>query len=145
MEHEHIISGLMRKRAEIAGEIAVLHDQLRAQQADLAHVEAAMKLFQPDIDFSGARVSRKPGDKSAGYGDMSRAVRDALRDASDWMTLRAIQENVMTARGMDLGDREMGVIVRKRAGAALRNLKRRGQAEDRHGAGLAMEWRLKGA
>ena len=60
MENEHIISGLLRKRADIAGEIAVLHDKLRAQQTDLAAVESTLKLFQPDIDFSGARVSRKP-------------------------------------------------------------------------------------
>ncbi len=142
MENEHIVSGLLRKRADIAGEIAVLHDKLRAQQADLAHVESTLKLFQPDIDFSGARVSRKPGAQSAGYGGMSRAVRDALRDAADWMTLRALQENVMTARGMDLEDSALCAVVRKRIAGALRNLKRRGQAEDRHGVGLAMEWRL---
>ncbi len=143
MEKEHILGGLLRKRADIAGEIAVLHDQLRAQQADLAHVEATLKLFQPDIDFTGVRVSRKPGKLSAGYGEMSKHVRDAMRDASDWLTLKQIQETVMTARGMDLGDNALCVVVRKRIGAALRNLKRRGQAEDRHGVGLAMEWRLR--
>ena len=65
-----------------------------------------------------------------------------MRDASDWLTLKQIQETVMTARGMDLSDEEMAVVVRKRVGATLRNLKRREQAEDRHGLGLAMEWRL---
>ena len=144
MEKEHVLGGLLRKRADIAGEIAVLHDQIRAQQADLAHVEATLKLFQPDIDFTGARVSRKPGKLSAGYGEMSKHVRDAMRDAPDWLTLKQIQETVMTARGMDLGDDELAGVVRKRVGATLRNLKRRGQAEDRHGLGLAMEWRLAG-
>ncbi len=142
MEHEHILGGLLRKRADIAGEIAVLHDQLRSQQADLAHVEATLKLFQPDINFTGARVSRKPGKLSAGYGEMSKHVRDAMRDAPGWMTLKQLQEAVMTARGMDADDAELAGTVRKRVGATLRNLKRREQAEDRHGVGLAMEWRL---
>ena len=61
------------------------------------------------------------------------------------MTLKQIQETVMTARGMDLSDDELAVVVRKRVGATLRNLKRRGSAEDRHGLGLTMEWRLAGA
>ena len=142
MEKEHVLGGLLRKRADIAGEIAVLHDPLRAQQADLAHVEATLKLFRPDIALAGARVSRKPGKLSAGYGEMSKHVRDAMRDATDWMTLKQIQETVMTARGMDSDDDALAVVVRKRVGATLRNLKRREQAEDRHGLGLAMEWRL---
>jgi hypothetical protein len=70
MENEHIIGGLLRKRAGIAGEIAVAHDQLRALQSDLAHVEATLRMFQPDIDFSGARVSRKPGQNAAAYGEL---------------------------------------------------------------------------
>ncbi len=39
-----------------------------------------------------------------------------VREAADWMTLRAIQESVMTALGMGLGDSTLGVIVRKQAG-----------------------------
>ena len=72
MQDEHLLSGLRRKRADISGEIAILHDQLRTQQADLAHVEATLKLFQPDIDSTGARVSRKPGKLSVGYGEISK-------------------------------------------------------------------------
>jgi hypothetical protein len=139
MENEHIIGGLLRKRADIAGEIAVAHDQLRALHADLAHVEATLRMFQPEIDFSGARVSRKPGPLAAGYGEMSKGVRNALRESLEPLTVTQVADIVIQAQGLDGADR---MTVKKRVASALRNLKTRGQAESRHGVGLELVWRL---
>ncbi len=97
-----------------------------------------MRLFQPDIDFSGARVSRIVGPQAAEYGQMSRAVRKVLREAEGWLTIPALAERVAEARGMRNPDM---AVVKKRVGAALRNFKRRGQTESRHGVGLALEWK----
>jgi hypothetical protein len=142
MENDHIISGLVQKRADIAGAIAAAHDQLRALQGDLAHVEATARLFQPDIDFSGSRVSRLPGKHAAAYGQMSTAVRDVLRGVVKPQTIKAIAAEVVAARGLDVSDTALTDGMQKRVGASLRNLKRRGQAESRHGQGLALEWVL---
>jgi hypothetical protein len=142
MDNEHIIGGLLRKRADIAGEIALAHDQLRVLQSDLVHVEATLRMFQPDIDFSGARVSRKPGKQAAGYGEMSKAVGDVLRGAGRPLTVRQVATEAMKALGLDAGDKDLVVTAERRVGASLRNLKRRGQADSRHGLGLALEWVL---
>jgi hypothetical protein len=86
MDSEHIIGGLLRKRADKAGEIAKARDQLRVLQSNLAYVDATPRMFQPDIDFSGARVSRKPGKQAARCGEMSKAVRDVRRGADRPLT-----------------------------------------------------------
>ncbi len=145
MEYPQVISGLTRKWADIAGEIAVLHNQLKVLQANLAAVEASIKLFQPDFDLTQARVSRKPGVRPANYGDMSKSVYAVLRGAGEgWLTVRAIQEAVIAQSDIDPRDKELRAATGKRVAACLRYMRVRGNAEDRHGAGLAREWRLVG-
>ena len=75
---------------------------------------------------------------------MSKAVREVMRGQDRFHALKELHAAVMARQGMDAEDAVLAAIVRKRNGATLRNLKRRGQAEDRHGVGLAMEWRLGG-
>src|SRR5271165_6261735 len=49
MGEPHVISALSNKRAELAGIVIQLERQLGQQQADLAHLDATMRLFDPDI------------------------------------------------------------------------------------------------
>ena len=144
MENEAVIGGLTRKWADIAGEIAVHHNALKVLQANLAAVEASIKLFQPDFDMTQARVSRKPVMRTESYGDLSKAVYAVLRGAGeDWLTVRAIQEAVIAQHDIDPQDKDGRAAMGKRVAATLRYMRVRGNAEDRHGAGLAREWRLK--
>src|SRR5208283_5198393 len=49
MGEPHVISALSNKRAELAGIVIQLERQLDQQQADLAHLDATIRLFDPDI------------------------------------------------------------------------------------------------
>ena len=60
MENEHVISGLIRKRAEIAGQIESLQTQLRAAVVALDNVEATLRLFAPDIDLAAHGERKVP-------------------------------------------------------------------------------------
>ena len=48
MEHEHVLSALARKRGELAGEADALRARLAQIGADLAHVDATIRLFDPE-------------------------------------------------------------------------------------------------
>jgi hypothetical protein len=57
MAEQHIISALSNKRAELAGLVSQLERQLVQQQANLAHLDATMRL-SIFLDFSSrARIS----------------------------------------------------------------------------------------
>lgn len=47
----HAVTGLIEKRREIAGQIEDLQRQMREAVCNLDHVEAAIRLFKPDIDL----------------------------------------------------------------------------------------------
>ena len=49
MAELHVIGALRNKRAELAGMLRQLEQQLEQQRANLAHVDATMRLFDPDI------------------------------------------------------------------------------------------------
>lgn len=90
-------------------------------QSNLAAVEASIKLFQPEFDFTESRVSRKPGVRPALYGDMSKSVYAVLRGAGeDWLTVRAIQEAVIAQRDIAPRDKVLRADVGKQVAACLR-------------------------
>jgi hypothetical protein len=47
--------GLLRKRAYLAGEIEVHRDKLAALMADLDHIDATIRIFDPDADIADER------------------------------------------------------------------------------------------
>ena len=49
MAEPHVIGALRNKRAELAGMLRQLEQQLAQQRANLAHVDATMRLFDPDM------------------------------------------------------------------------------------------------
>ena len=49
MGEPHVISALSNKRAELAGIVSQLERQLGQQRANLAHLDATMRLFDPNI------------------------------------------------------------------------------------------------
>ena len=66
MAEPHVIGALRNKRAELAGMLRQLEQQLVQQRANLAHVDATMRLFDPDIRPNGhpsqsSRESATPG------------------------------------------------------------------------------------
>ena len=49
MAEPHVMHALRHKRAELAGTLIQLEQQLVQQRADLTHIDATMRLFDPNI------------------------------------------------------------------------------------------------
>jgi hypothetical protein len=49
MAELHVVSALRTKRAELAGMVGQLEQQLARQRTNLAHLDATMRLFDPDV------------------------------------------------------------------------------------------------
>ncbi len=48
MSEPHVIGALRRKRSELGGVVNQLEQRLVRHRADLAHLDATMRLFDPD-------------------------------------------------------------------------------------------------
>ena len=48
----HVVSALKEKRIQVTSRIESLQGQIRQARIDLDHVEAALRLFDPEVDMA---------------------------------------------------------------------------------------------
>jgi hypothetical protein len=105
MAEQHVIGALRDKRAELAGILRQLEQQLAQQRTDLAHLDATMRLFDPEIRPNDIRpkVSRV---RNAWFrpGECLRLIYDELREAAQPATTRELAERIMRRKTMPAMD-----------------------------------------
>ena len=126
MENEHVLSGLIRKRAEIAGRLEVAHNQVRQLIIDLDAVDATIRLFAPDIDLAEIKPKPLPPRHSAFKGEIMSLLLRTMREAGKPLHTRELAQLAMLARGLNAADRGLAKTVQKRVGASLRHLRGKG-------------------
>jgi hypothetical protein len=126
VERPNTIAGLVAKRAEISGQIDAARATLRQLIVDLDHVDAAIRLFDPDYDTASIRPKTYPVAQVTRRGDSIRLILDFLRKATEPMTTKQIALKVMTVRGLNTDDAALVVTITRRVGASLRNYRDKG-------------------
>jgi hypothetical protein len=140
MGEQHVISALSSKRAELAGIVSQLERQLGQQQANLAHLDATMRLFDPDIRPNKIRP-RQQRARSVWFrpGECLRLIYDELRDAAQPMTAGELAERIMRAKAMPMADDRQRELVQK---TILGSLNRAKETIARSETAGVVSWRL---
>ncbi len=125
MTDTHVLSALKAKRAELAGMIDGLQDQLRERMIEIDHVDCTLRIFDPDIDLDEIKPKPLPPRHHAFKGQVTRAILAMLR-AEGAMDAKAITIRLMAERELNLADKTLAKAMHKRIGAALRNCRDRG-------------------
>ncbi len=137
------VRGLIKKRAEIAGRIQSLHEEAGRLIADLDHIDAALRIFDPEIDFQDMPMKLLPAPNAAFRGEFQRSLLEMLRGVQRWQTTDELTVKVMVQRRMNETDRALRVLTRKRVGHALKRLERKGVVVSRRmGKGSLLSWRI---
>ena len=55
MAESHVVSGLVAKRAELAGLMDHHRREIERIGGDMEHIDATIKLFAPEVDLRGLR------------------------------------------------------------------------------------------
>lgn len=143
MERPNTIAGLQAKRAELLR----LHDQLMADAkkvvCDLDHIDATIRLFDPDADFQRRIKNRYATKHRAHFGHSKRFVLDALRRADEPLTSVALTMAWIKDRGLE-PDEATRVILTRRIGACLTKLRDQGHIYSDAMIDGYKGWKLKG-
>ena len=142
MTEKHIVSALRLKRAEISGHIHDLEKRITRQRANLANLDATIKLFSPGTNPDA--IPPKRAYRRTRYfarNELSRLTQDALRTAPGPLTSAEIAAAVMLAKGMPADDAAFKEIVAARALTVLRRLTKRG-AVVKSGISRNAQWAL---
>src|SRR3984893_9356913 len=142
MTNSHAVSALRLKRAEISGHIHDLEKRIARQRANLANLDATIKLFSPGANPDA--IPPKRAYRRTRYfarNELSRLTQDALRTASGPLTSAEIAAAVMQAKGMPPDDAAFKEIVSARALSVLRRLAKR-EAAVKSGTSRDAKWAL---
>lgn len=141
-ERPNTVAGLIEKRREIAGKIENLQGQLRQAVIDLDHIEAAIRIFRPDIDLGEVSPRRIPTAHHAFRGETSRVVLDALRASERPLSTLHLADAVMRHRGLDTSDKALRRTMTRRVGAVLRHWKEKGALRSMTTHGQPALWEM---
>lgn len=135
----HVIYALRDKRSELAGMVIRLEQELVEHRASLTHLDATMRLFDPDIRPEEIRP-RQQRARNAWFrpGECLRLIYDVRRDASQSLTTRELAERVMDAKAIPADDRQRALIQK----TILGSLNRAKQTIERTETGGVIKWRV---
>lgn len=136
-----VISALVKKRAELAGDIENAQAKLHQMILDLEHLDQALALFDPTYEIASIkpRGFRPPPDW-ARRGEMTRLIMHILRKAPEPMTSRDVAMQIMVERAMDTNEKKLLQLMGKRVGVALRTLRQKGGVRSEQGSGMYLVW-----
>jgi hypothetical protein len=126
MRYTYAISALRHKRARLAGEIEAAERAIAKQRAELATLDATLRLFHPDADPSHI-TSVRPVWRGIYFrhGERPRLCLEALRDAGGPLSAPRIGEYLMRAKGMDVNNQPLRAAVVGFMASVLARLERK--------------------
>ena len=143
---DHVVSGLIEKRRELAGIIDELQQRLDQHRADLTHIDGVLRVLAADLDpgtIRPKRVYRR--NRYFARNELSRLCLGVLRTGGcELLSTDDIAGRVIAAKGFDAGDAILRAAIREQVGSTVKRLHREGAIEN-IGAGRASKWKLAGA
>lgn len=126
-DRPNTVAGLVAKHKELTALRTRYKAEIKKLTVDLDHLDAAIRLFDPDADAYAikAYVTKHRAEK----GSVKRFVLSTLREAREPMTSRQITELWVADRGLNAGEATLNAI-RKRIGACIKTCVNQGLVED---------------
>jgi len=135
-----IVDALRNKRSELVGAMSQLEQQLAQHRGSLTHLDATMRLFDPDTLFQDTNPAQQR-ERVSWFrpGECRRLIYDVLRDAPQPLATRELSERVTAAKGILAADGRTRALIQKTVLASLSRAK--GTIERTETAGV-VSWRV---
>lgn len=134
VERPNTIAGLQAKRAELIKLRARLHSEVKKITCDIDHLDATIRLFDPEADLERVRLNTYATKHRAFKGHMQGFVLGMIRKSGGELSSRQITQAWIEDRGLR-PDEATFQILRKRVGACLTKNTATGVLESRPAEG----------
>jgi len=115
---------LRSKRSELAGIVVNLEQQLVQRRASLMHIDATMRLFDPELRPEEIRPRRR---RTCNVwfrpGECLRLIYEVLRDAPESVTTRDLAERIVEVKSISVTDDRQRALIQKTILASLHRAK----------------------
>jgi hypothetical protein len=136
------VNALRNKRAEIVGDIDMHMREIDRLRAELVHLDATMRLFDPEANPEDIFGKRRFPTRTEYFarGEVTRMVYEAMRQAESVTTLE-ITETALREKQIPESDKRVRRDFINRIGNVLHDLRRRGKVE-KIGRGPGVRWKI---
>lgn len=101
MAESLVVSGLVSKRAEVAGQIASYQTEITRLQGALSHLDGSIKLFAPEYDLRTVKAKRtNTRNQYFKQGEAQRMTLDVMREAGSALCSREITNALLQRKGI---------------------------------------------
>ncbi|HCR94863.1 MAG TPA: hypothetical protein DIV98_07995 [Oceanicaulis sp.] len=139
----NLLHGLVRKRAELAGELELSQGRVRELIKQIDHIDSTIRIFEPRIDIDSISPKPVPPPYGAFRGEVMRIILDTMyAEPERVFTTDDFTNALLEDRGLEGANIEIRRTMVKRAGACLRKMKDRGQVESVAAEGRYTGWKL---
>ncbi|MCB1431835.1 MAG: hypothetical protein KDK75_05160 [Alphaproteobacteria bacterium] len=104
MAEPHVISALVKKRGELAGELAEIDKRRREITGRIAHVDSVLTMFGYEDDPKAITARRKQTGRLFKRGQLRRMIYDLRRERPDLALNKQIAAEVIKRLGWDTDD-----------------------------------------
>ncbi len=143
MAEPDVVTALRAKRAEISGHVHDLERKLARHRANLANIDATIRLFAPELNpdsIPPKRTYRRT--RYFAKGELSRRILSVLREASGKPTsTAAIASAVLAGKGFPVGEGALSEAVTDMVLTVLRRLTKR-ETVAKSGTSRNAQWAL---
>jgi hypothetical protein len=139
-----VLSGLVKRRALLAGELDAARARTQQLHADLASLDAVIRQIDPAYPVDAIQTKRTYALMAGDFAGMGRTVLDVLRHAGKPMTIGAIADQVIGLRALDAGSGAVRSAVADSVGRALRHQRASGVVRNTEKVGRSVLWGLVG-
>lgn len=141
--HENVVSGLVRRRRELALEADTVRARHDGLLADVAALDRAILIFRPEADLADIpplKFTRKA--HWANRGEVTRAIIDTMRTAGEPLSTAELVTRVQEARSLPTDKLSLRAAT-TRARKALARLRDQGVISSRETRGEQyLEWEI---
>ena len=136
------IRALVRKRAEIAGQIKATEVELRKMLAAMDHIDFAIHIF--DAAYATDTIRAIPPLRYAFRGQSQKILLDTLREASGRVSTEELGLRLLVDRGLTADDPDIRRMFTRRANASLQHMRRNGVVRNfkRPPGDRSVDWEL---
>ncbi len=140
MAESHVVSGLVHKRAELAGQIDHHRQEMTRLLEVVDQLDATIRLFDPDYPIGWIRAKRyRPRQRFFHPGECQRLVLEIFRDADSPLSTRGIAESLLQRKGLAAAS-TLIERMQKNALAVIRRLEAKGIVQEVGTEGAGKTW-----
>jgi len=108
----YVISGLVKKRARLSGDLEQLRQQMIQLKGEIHTLDSAILLFDPEYKVKDIKpVRKRAANRFFESGERGRAIVDTLRESPEPLSIPEIADVLCDKRGLNLQDGDRSKLV----------------------------------